>query len=107
MGDVAAQEPAVALEGGEDGVGVLAAERHDEDGGELEVGRHAHFRHGDDRALQRRVVDLAALEDVGQRVADQFADAKLALGGGMRGVALGHGGEAWTLRGRVAVTASA
>ena len=27
------------------------------------------------------VVDLAALEDVRQRVADQFADAQLALGG--------------------------
>ena len=47
----------------------------------LEVGRHAHFRHGDHVPVEGRIVDLAALQDVGQRVADQLADAKLALGG--------------------------
>ncbi len=70
----------MAVEGGDQRVGALAAERHDEDGGELEVGRHAHFGHGDHHALEGRIVDLAALEDFGEGVAHQFADAQLALG---------------------------
>ena len=70
----------MAIEGGDQRIGALAAERNDEGGGELEVRRHAHFRHGDHHALEGRIVDLAALENLGKRVADQFADAQLALG---------------------------
>src|SRR5215813_2442667 len=69
MGDLAAQEPLVALERIEHRLLVLAAERHHVDGGELEVGAHAHLGHGDHVLLDHRVVHLAARQDVGDGVA--------------------------------------
>ena len=54
-GDLAAQEFLVAVERGEHRCLVLAAERHDVDRGELEVGTHLHRGHGDDMALEHRV----------------------------------------------------
>ena len=64
-----------------DRVGVLGAERRDEGGRDLEVGRHAHLGDRDDGRLDQRIEDLAALQHFGQRMAHLFADAKQALGG--------------------------
>ena len=48
----------------------------------------------DHHALEHRIVDLALEQDVGQRMAHQFADAKLALGGGGCAIGfLGHDGS--------------
>ena len=64
----------------DDRVGILGAERRDEGGGDLQVGRHAHLGNRDHRRLDQRVDDLAALQRFGQRMAHLLADAKLALG---------------------------
>src|SRR6478752_5288264 len=77
--DLGAQKFLVALEGGDHLLGVAPAHRHDVDGGEPQVRAHAHFRHGDEMALDDRIVHVAAREHLGHRVAHQFADAQLAL----------------------------
>ena len=69
----------MAVEGGEHFLGVAAGERHDVDGGEPQVGGHAHFRHGNEMAFNDRIVHVAARQHVGHGVAHQFADAQLAL----------------------------
>ena len=56
------------------------AERRDEGGRDLEVGRHAHFRNRDHGLLDEVVADLAALQQVGERVSHLLAHAQLALG---------------------------
>ena len=60
-------------------VDVLAAERHDVDRREPQVGGHAHFRDVIEVAFEHRVMHVAARQHLGHRVADQFADAQLAL----------------------------
>ncbi len=77
--DLGAQEFLVPVEGGEHLLGVAAGERHDVDGGQPQVGGHAHFRHGDEMALDHRIVHIAAREHLGDRMPHQFADAQLAL----------------------------
>ena len=47
-------------------------------------GRHRDFRHRDHVLLQHWIVDVAARQHLGERVADQLADAKLALRGDRR-----------------------
>src|SRR5215472_6231930 len=79
MRDLAAQEALVALERVEHRLLVAAAERHHVDGGELEVRRHANLGHGDDMALDDRIMHLAARKNVGDRVADHLAGAQGAL----------------------------
>ncbi len=79
MRDLAAQKALVALERREHVVLVGAAERHHVDGGEPQVRRHAHLRHGDEMGLDHRIVDAAAREDVRHRMADEFADPQLTL----------------------------
>ena len=59
----------------------LRAERRDEGGRDLEVGRHAHFGNRNHRRLDQRIEDLAALQHFGQRMTHLLADAQLALGG--------------------------
>ena len=59
---------------------ILGAEWRDEGGGDLQVGRHAHFRNRNHRRLDQRIDDLAALQRFGQRMAHLFADAQHALG---------------------------
>ena len=66
----------VALERREHRLAVAAAERHDVDGGEPQVGRHAHLRHGDEMGLEHRIVHVAARQDLGEGVADELADAQ-------------------------------
>ena len=79
MCDLAAQVALVALERGEHVVLVGAAERHHVDGGEPQVRRHAHLRHGDEMGLDHRIMDVAAGEDLRHRMPHQFADAQLTL----------------------------
>jgi hypothetical protein len=79
--DLAAEVFLVAVERNDDLVALLAAERHDIGCGKAKVRRHPHLGHRHHRRFQRRVVDLAALENFRQRMAHQFADAKLALRG--------------------------
>ncbi|MEI9900668.1 MAG: hypothetical protein WDN31_11720 [Hyphomicrobium sp.] len=56
----------MTVEGGDDLVGALAAERHNVGVGELQIGGHAHFGHGDHRAVERLVLDFAAREQPGR-----------------------------------------
>ena len=77
--DLAAQIFLVALECRQHLVEIAAAERHHVDGGEPHVGRHAHFRHGDEMAFEHRVMHVAARQHVGHRVAHELADAQRAL----------------------------
>ena len=79
MRDLAAEKFLVAVEGGDRRLGALAAQRHDIGGGQPEVRCHPHLGHGHHHPLEGGIVDFAALEDLGQRMAHQFADAKLAL----------------------------
>src|SRR5450759_4630202 len=77
--NLAADEFLVALEGGDHFIRVTAGERHDVDRRQPQVGGHAHFRHGDEMALDHRVMHVAAREQLSHRMAHQFADAQLAL----------------------------
>src|SRR6185312_576720 len=77
--DFGAHEFLVPVEGGDDVVGVAAGERHNVDGGEPQVRGHAHLRHGDEMALDHRIVHVAARQHLGDRVANELADAQLAL----------------------------
>src|ERR1051325_11720579 len=79
MCDLAAQEALVALERVDHRLIVAAAERHDVDGGELEVRRHAHLRHRDHVTLDDRIMHLAARQNVGDGVTDHLAGAQCAL----------------------------
>src|SRR6185312_406444 len=79
LGDLDAQKFLVALEGGDHLLGVAPAHRHDVDGGEPQVGAHAHLRHGNEMTLDDRIVHVAAREHLGHGVAHQFANAQLAL----------------------------
>ena len=65
---------------------VAAAERHDVDGREPQVGRHAHFGHGDEMGLQHRIVHVAARQDLGDGVAHEFAGAQGPLRGAGSGL---------------------
>ena len=81
MGDHRAQHLGVGLERGDRRLGVLAAERHHRDGGVFEIVRHAHGGNGDPLAVERRIGDLAALQNVGDGMADRLADALEAVRG--------------------------
>src|SRR6056297_3474217 len=59
----------------------LAAQRHDEGGGDLEIGRAAYLAHRDRQAVQFGVVDVAAHQHLRQRAANEFADPQLSLRG--------------------------
>ena len=59
---------------------VAAAKRHHVDCGQPEIGRHRDLRHGDHVRFDHRVMDITARQHLGERMADQFADAQLALG---------------------------
>ena len=60
---------------------VAAAERQAEDCRLPEVRRRAHLRHGDRHAGKARLAQILALEDLDERMADEFARAELALRG--------------------------
>jgi hypothetical protein len=74
-----AKEFLVPLECGDDFFGIAAAERHDVNGGESQIGGHAHFRHRHEMFLDDRIVHLAARQHFGERVTHQFTHAQLAL----------------------------
>ncbi len=74
-----AQEFLVPFECSNDLVGIAAAERHDVNGGEPQIGSHAHFRHGDQVTLDDRIMHVTARQHFGERVAHQFADTQLTL----------------------------
>jgi hypothetical protein len=69
----------VALERGEHGGHILAAQRHDEDGGEPQVRRHTHLGHGDDMRAEHLVVNLSSGQHLGERVPNELGDSQLAL----------------------------
>ena len=60
-------------------VAVLAAQRHDEGRGVAQVGADIDRRHGDRGIAQLGIAHVAALEELGQQMADLLADAQLAL----------------------------
>ena len=62
-------------------LGVASAERHHVDGGEPQIGGHAHLRHRDQVRFDHRIMHVAARKHLGERMTDQFADAQLALRG--------------------------
>ena len=59
----------------------FAAEREHIDRRELQVRRHAHLGHGERIPAQHVIDDLAAGENLGERMPDQLAHFQLALGG--------------------------
>ena len=61
------------------GLGVLTAQRKDEDRSVPQVGAQAYLGDGDRGVGHVRMANLAAAQDVGQTLADQFTDAKLTL----------------------------
>ncbi|MNL50001.1 hypothetical protein D3C87_1729800 [compost metagenome] len=67
------------VERGDDLFGMGAAERHHIGIGGFQIGRHAHFGHGHDRADQRFILDFTTRKNFCQRVAHQFAHAQHAL----------------------------
>src|SRR3954470_17565630 len=92
--DLAAEKSFVALQRLEHCVDILAAERHDVDRREPQVGAHAYLRDGDEMAFEHGIVHLAARQQIGHRMADELADAQLALRAAGRGftgmLVLGH-----------------
>ena len=62
-------------------LGATATERHDVAGRELQIRRQAPFGHRDDVLGQHLVMNVAAREQLRQRMTDHFADAQLALVG--------------------------
>jgi hypothetical protein len=58
---------------------VLAAQRHDESDGVAQIGADVDRRHRDPGVAQLRIAHVAALQQVGQQMADLLADAQLAL----------------------------
>jgi len=93
VGNLAADVLAVALKGLEHWRQVFSSQRHNVDGGEPQVGRHAHLGDGHDMGGEHVVVHVAAREHLGEGVADELAHAQLALRGAGLAVALpvGHG----------------
>ena len=59
--------------------GIAAAERHDEGRGRAQIGADAHLGHGHLDAGQFGIAQLAAGQDLDQRMAQRFADPQLAL----------------------------
>jgi hypothetical protein len=59
---------------------VVDAERRDIGGGDLQVRRHAHLRHRDQRVGDDRITHLTALQDLGDGGAHLFADAQACAG---------------------------
>ena len=58
----------------------------------FEIVRHAHGGDGDPLAVERRIGDLAALQNVGDRVTDRLGDALRAVrGAGVFELRAGHG----------------
>ncbi|MNT98017.1 hypothetical protein D3C72_2404960 [compost metagenome] len=63
-----------------DDVGVIGnAKRRHIGGRDLQIGRHAHFRNGNDGAFDQIVADFTALENLGQGGAHLFANTQHAL----------------------------
>ena len=77
--DLAAKELLDALERCDHRVGVAAAERHHVDRRELQVRRHTHLGNGDDVAFEIGIVDLTLRQNLGNCMANGFADAQLTL----------------------------
>ncbi len=87
--ETAADEFRVTVERHDDGIVVGHAKWRHIGGGDLQVGRHAHFRYGDHGLFDQVVAHFAALEDLSNGGANLFANAKHALGGRRRS-SLGH-----------------
>ena len=69
----------MAIQGFDDGLHIEAAERHDVDVRELQIGRHPDFRHRDDVLLEHRIRYGTPRQHFGHDVADQLADPQHAL----------------------------
>jgi hypothetical protein len=80
-GDFLAQDLLVLVEGLEHRLLVSPAKRHHVGGGKLQVRRHAHFGNGDDVLRQHVILEVAAGEHLGERMAHELGHALLALGG--------------------------
>ena len=91
LGDQRAQGLLVPVESDDRRLGVLAAERHDRDGRELQIGRHLHRRDRHHLPIEHGIDDFAALENFRHRVADRFADALETMrGAGVFGIGTRH-----------------
>ena len=69
----------MAVKGGDDGGGVLAAQRFAIDGGIAHVGRRLDLSDGHRHAFQIGIADFVAPENFRQRMAQHLADTELAL----------------------------
>ena len=80
VGDLHAQQLALAFERLEHLSLVAAAERHDEGRGELQGRAHLDVGDRHDMAVENRIVDGAARQQVRQGVTDQLGDTEHAMG---------------------------
>src|SRR5262245_48301237 len=78
-GKLAPQEALVLVETLDCILGAFAAQGQHEDGGELQIRRHAHFWHGEPILVEYLVDYFAAGEDLGARVQYGLADFCLAM----------------------------
>ena len=71
----------MAVERRDDGTGILAAERFAEDRRMAHVGRGYDLRHRHRDAHEIGIAHFAAAQNIGERMAQKFAHAQLALRG--------------------------
>ena len=76
----AAQKSLVAVQGGDDLLGILPTQRFAIDRGIAHVGRRLHLSNGDGDAIQIGIADFVAVQHLGDGMAQGFAHPKLALG---------------------------
>jgi len=79
-GNFRAKMTFVAVQGRQHGCIVLAAEWKDVHGRNPQVWRHTNFRDGDEMGFDHRIVHLAARQDLGHCMADEFAGPQRTLG---------------------------
>ena len=101
LGNEVAQFALIASQSRNRQIRILAAQGQHETRGDRQIGRHAHLTDGDRHALQIGVVDLAPLQQLGHRAADQFPNAQLSLGGAVLALkfVLCHEGHVRGIRG--------
>ncbi len=76
LGKLTAQVFFVAVERRQNIGDVLAAERHDVNRGELQIGAHPHFRNRHDLAFENGVAGRRTDKKLGHGMADQFGHAQ-------------------------------
>ncbi len=89
-GDLLLQEGGVGAQRLDDDLLVLAEQRLYEHGGVAQIGRHPHLGDRDEMAGQRIVMDVAAHQDIAQRMAHLLGDAEQADRAAFLGLGVAH-----------------